>query len=475
MVAPFAEMIWSFAQAGFNVIRRALVSRVLFLNQPSVGHVSTLLNIALQMKEDGHEVSFLMPGMRLPKMYLQMIDTAMAIPEMIRKNGIPVTLMRPPFSMLWAGAFLDKKTGFEEILAAIKFMSKGVAQFTPKILKHIELERPDVMVTDFAFLGASIAAEAATIPYATIYHSGLPFRGEKVPPFGSGLPIDSPDEICEPYTQRQKLALQLLDDRINRIRSRFGLKPVQDVLRTPYSPWLNLITSVSAAEVPRDLPRNTCFIGPCFGKRKGQPDFPFEKLKPEKYKIYVSLGTVFNNRPWFFERIMKALDHPDYQVIISAGASFDRLQKKPVPANVLLFRSVPQSELLPKIDLFISHGGNNSINESLAAGKPIIVAPVGGEQGDNAERIVYLELGNRVEIATVGESQIKNAVESIRTNETIVAQAHKIQDVIQETEGLATASHCIARLAIQPTPMIRSDGCPETITRKDWGVPLSGG
>lgn len=34
------------------------MSRILFLNQPTVGHLNTLLTIALQMQADGHTVHF---------------------------------------------------------------------------------------------------------------------------------------------------------------------------------------------------------------------------------------------------------------------------------------------------------------------------------------------------------------------------------------------------------------------------------
>lgn len=112
-------------------------------------------------------------------------------------------------------------------------------------------------------------------------------------------------------------------------------------------------------------------------------------MYPDKFKIYVSLGTVFNNKPEVFRTIMRALDVPDYQVIISAGGAYRKLHKSAIPENAIVYRNVPQISLLKKIDLFISHGGNNSINEALSSGKPIIVMPVGGEQADNANRIVY--------------------------------------------------------------------------------------
>ncbi len=450
------------------------MSRVIFLNQPSVGHVTTLLNIATQMKEDGHQVSFIVPGMRLPRTYLQVIDTALAIPAMIRANDIPVEVIRPPLAVFWEGIFLPTKTGYEEILAATHFLSVGVEHYARRIVKMIEEDPPDTIVTDFAFLGASLAAEILKIPCVAIYHSGLPFRGDLVPPFGSGLPIGADSETAKPYTQKENEVLELLDRRINTIREKLGLPPTaRDILRHPYSPWLNLITSVSEAEVPRNnLTPSTLFIGPCFGKRKRQAEFPFSSLVSDKYKIYVSLGTVFNNRPEFFRKIMRALDVADYQVIISAGGAFRTLQRGAIPLNALLFQSVPQAELLPQVDLFISHGGNNSINEALAAGKPIIVAPVGGEQGDNASRVTYLGVGRRLDIAHFDEAQLRDAVEEIRGNAAFQERAMRMMQAVKATEGVATASRCIGWVAQHRSPLNRPEGCSVTITRQQWGELL---
>lgn len=35
------------------------MSKILFLSHPTIGHLNTLLSIAIQMKEDGHDVRFL--------------------------------------------------------------------------------------------------------------------------------------------------------------------------------------------------------------------------------------------------------------------------------------------------------------------------------------------------------------------------------------------------------------------------------
>lgn len=443
------------------------MSKILFLNQPSVGHVNTLLSIAVQMKDDGHDVCFLVPGLPAIKTNIQIIDTGSAIPEKIKRNGLVCEVMPLPLSVVWSGIGLPLKSGYAEVTYALNILLKGIEHYTGHILKFIETYQPDVLVTDFAFPAASLAADIAKLPYVTIYHSGLPFRGKGIPPFGSGLPIDSDNEaLASNYIEQENRTLNNFDRCINRARQKFGLPPAEpDLFRRPYSPWLNLITSADSIEAPRDnLTPTTFFIGTCLGKRVEMDEFSFDFLDANKFKIYISLGTVFNKKPDVFLKIMRALDLPDYQVIVSAGGAYQTLKNSAIPSNAHVFKSVPQVGLLPKIDLFITHGGNNSTMEAMSCGKPVIVMPIGGEQADNASRAVYLGVGKKVDIAKFSEKQILEVVAEIRTNPRFQERAMTLMHGLKSTQGVVTASRCIAWVAQEKQPLCRKTGIPLTIT-----------
>ncbi len=450
------------------------MSQVAFFCHPSAGHLNTLLSVALRMKSDGHFVRFLIPAARSLGFRLRpdILNTIVDVPASVERLGLPLERLRFPLTTVFHAIRLIRAQGHEELRRAQSLFLEGLASTTKDILRRLERQRPDVMVIDFAFPAAMIAAEKLRIPYVTIYHSGLPFRGPGVPPFGSGLPIGTPDgpELRAAEKAEQDLR-QNMSGKLEEARRALGLERplLEDFMRTPSSPWLNLVPSHECIEAPRTGLGPSCFfVGPCFSTRQGraEEDFPFERLKEGAFKVYVSLGTVFNNRPEVFRTLIEALDMPGVQAIVSAGASYPHLASRPLPRDVLLFRRVPQIELLPRMDLIIGHGGNNTTNETLAAGKPLLVIPVGGEQRDNSRRVEYLGAGLSLWPEHLSVEGVRQAVSRLREEPRFREKTEEFRRRLEETDGTGTAAHLIAWLARSKRPVCLPEGGSRTLTRE---------
>ena len=91
-------------------------------------------------------------------------------------------------------------------------------------------------------------------------------------------------------------------------------------------------------------------------------------LMPDKKKdrplVYVSMGTVINDRPDFYKKCISALGNLELDVVISCGTT-DQSALGVLPDNIKVFPSVSQLDILSQADVFISHCGMNSVSESL--------------------------------------------------------------------------------------------------------------
>jgi len=94
----------------------------------------------------------------------------------------------------------------------------------------------------------------------------------------------------------------------------------------------------------------------------------------------------------FFEA---AARDPDTLVIVSMGPHrAEALGELPEPPpNVVVCESVPQLQLLPLCDAFVTHGGANSMHEALAYGVPLCVVPIFGDQPTNADTLARIGAG----------------------------------------------------------------------------------
>ena len=167
------------------------------------------------------------------------------------------------------------------------------------------------------------------------------------------------------------------------------------------------------------LDKSFYFIGPStIEKRPIDESFSFKKDSKKKL-IFISLGTLFNNNLDFFKICIEAFgDSDEFQVIMSVGKVIDLKKFENVPKNFHIYNFLPQHQVLKLTDIFISHGGLNSLNERLILNeKPIIIILQEGDQYMNAKAIDDFGAGISLFKDTLNVKKLKDAVNSIITNE----------------------------------------------------------
>ena len=141
----------------------------------------------------------------------------------------------------------------------------------------------------------------------------------------------------------------------------------------------------------------------------------FSKTVPDKTKerplVYISLGTVINDRPDFYTKCIKALKDLDADVIISCGHTTDREALGTLPDNIQVYPYVDQLDILSRADVFITHCGMNSVSESLYMAAPMVLYPQTNEQKAVAGRVTEIGAGTLLNDDSAGG--IRAAVQEI--------------------------------------------------------------
>src|SRR5213075_35588 len=75
--------------------------------------------------------------------------------------------------------------------------------------------------------------------------------------------------------------------------------------------------------------------------------------------------------------------------------------------------SLPQTTLMPQVDLVITHGGNNTTTECLHFGKPMVLLPLFWDQYDNAQRIDETGFGVRLDTYRHQPEELRDALDRL--------------------------------------------------------------
>ena len=148
-----------------------------------------------------------------------------------------------------------------------------------------------------------------------------------------------------------------------------------------------LLNSVAALADPDRralLPAGHRFVGPLV-RDEPLPDSlsSWTDRLDDRPQVYVALGTFLSRRDDVLARIAAGLRLVGARAAIATGPTpLEALG--PVPSDWLVAPVLPQVSLLREADVAIHHGGNNSVQEALAAGTAQVVLPFSTDQFANA-------------------------------------------------------------------------------------------
>ena len=161
----------------------------------------------------------------------------------------------------------------------------------------------------------------------------------------------------------------------------------------------------------------------------------------ERPLVYISLGTVINDRPDFYGKCIEALKGENMDVIISCGESVDRSSLGALPKNISVYTCVDQLDVLSKADVFITHCGMNSVSESLYMATPMVLYAQTNEQEAVARRV--REMGAGIDLKDDSVAGIRDAVRQILNTPSYQKSAQVCCDDFRQCPGAKGAADFI--------------------------------
>jgi UDP:flavonoid glycosyltransferase YjiC (YdhE family) len=104
---------------------------------------------------------------------------------------------------------------------------------------------------------------------------------------------------------------------------------------------------------------------------------------------------------------------------------------------------LPQTSIIPQVDMVITHGGNNTVTEAQHFGKPMIVLPLFWDQYDNAQRVAELGYGRRLPTYSFRDDDFLEAVDALLADAVLRERMRAIGAAIRERDGLRRGADVI--------------------------------
>jgi MGT family glycosyltransferase len=175
---------------------------------------------------------------------------------------------------------------------------------------------------------------------------------------------------------------------------------------------------------------------------------PPATARPERPLVYVCLGTAYNARPEVFKAVIAALADEPVDVLVSTGNGKFVTEEAlgPLPANVTVSTYVDAREVLSRASVHITHGGCNSVHETLLAGVPMVFVPQAFDQFPLAWAVTKLGAGVIVEEEAF---EIREAVRLLLESDRAHASARELAEHLLAYPGEALLAELMERLAAE--------------------------
>ncbi len=323
---------------------------------------------------------------------------------------------------------------------------EGSMYCEPRLKEILTSVRPDVVVEDNVI--AFPALVTADAPYVRIVSCNpLEIGGSEIPPAFSGLPTGDRSQwaaFAAAYEHAQRQTWSAFNDWV----VAQGAPPLNDLEFIHVSEQANIYVYPEEADYTALRPLDQRWHRIDSSVRETDEVFELPEAMrdrpPGSALVYLSLGSLGSADVELLQRLVDVLENTQHRFVVSLGPQADEIR---LPATMVGEPTLPQTTVIPQVDLVITHGGNNTMTESLHFGKPMIVLPLFWDQYDNAQRMHELGFGIRLATYDFADQELIGAVDALLADRAQRSRMAALGERIRNRDGLRRGADIIEEVA----------------------------
>lgn len=314
---------------------------------------------------------------------------------------------------------------------------------------HFDSLKPDLIAIDNVILFPAL--KQAGCPWVRIVScSENEIPDPNIPPHLSGC-HEGDKEGFKIFEKRFLELIQPVHKKFNDFLIQCGHPPYPLGQFFESSPYMNLLLYPKPLAFKRRYPLNPNqfqYLEGCV-RNEGSYLVPTFETQREKPLIYVSYGSLGAADIDLYKQLIACFARLPYRFLMNVGEYLGEYRS--IPGNVHLESWFPQPAVLPHVDLFIHHGGNNSFNEALYFGKPSILMPFCWDGLDNAARIHDTGYGAQLSRYSWSETEMASTIERLLNDSDLKLRLLKLSRHMQAAKGTEKAADILSEIAITGT------------------------
>jgi MGT family glycosyltransferase len=327
----------------------------------------------------------------------------------------------------------------EFIAPTFEALVDGAKYVDERLVEIIDELQPDVIVEDNVVSFPALPASGR--PWVRIVSCNpAELKDPQLPPTFSGYPSDDQAGWPAYWDEYRRAHAELHADFDEFCRER-GAPPLGDLEFVHSSPLLNLWIYPDEVDYARAAPLDGTWHNLQASVRT--TDDPWEPADGEGPLVYLSLGSLASGDVELMRKLVASLSDSPYRVIVSKGPQHEELE---LADNMAGEEFLPQTSILAHVDAVITHGGNNTVTESLYFGKPMVLLPVFWDQYDNAQRMHETGFGIRLDTYGHDPAELPAAVVRLLGDQLLRERLAAVSARLQAAPGTERAADLIEGL-----------------------------